>query len=98
MKRAGLVVRTAPILTLLALSACAAGGPPPEPADAAPDTCGAAAVQDLVGTHVGAVTFAPGANVRLVCTECAFTEDHRPDRMNVWFDQGSGLIRRVDCG
>lgn len=54
--------------------------------------------RQLIGSHVGAVDFAPGANVRIVCTTCPTTKDLRPDRLNIRFDQATGIIRSVDCG
>lgn len=76
-------------------SACAPASAPPPAAQPCPaPTAG----RDLIGKHVGAVSFAPGANVRVVCTTCAATEDHRPDRLNVRFDEATGVIRSVDCG
>jgi len=81
----------------LPLAACA-------PVDRSPDQtpmpqlCGVEAARSLIGTHVGAVTFPRDANVRVVCTTCPVTKDLRPDRLNVRFDQSSGMIERVDCG
>lgn len=63
-----------------------------------PQRCDAAAAQSLVGSHVGAVDFVAGANVRIVCTTCPTTRDLRPDRLNVRFDQATGIIQKVDCG
>ena len=63
-----------------------------------PARCDAAAAQSLVGTHVGAVTFPADANVRVVCTTCPTTRDYRPDRLNVRFDEETGIIEKVDCG
>ncbi|HEY0600667.1 hemolysin [Brevundimonas sp.] len=63
-----------------------------------PSRCDAEAARSLIGTHVGAVSFPAGANVRIVCTTCPTTKDFRPDRLNVRFDQATGIIRRVDCG
>lgn len=78
------------------LAACAM---PPEaaPTDGA-QTCDAADARELIGSHVGAVTFAPDKVVRIVCTTCPTTRDYRPDRLNVRFDQATGIIRSVDCG
>ncbi len=84
------------ILTVAALAACAGAPGPVDPAT--PRRCDAAASRSLVGSHVGAVDFAPGANVRIVCTTCMATQDHQPDRLNVRFDQASGIIKSVDCG
>lgn len=88
------------ILTLgaaAALAACAATPEPTSPA-AGPGRCDAAAAQSLIGTHVGAVTFPADANVRIVCTTCPTTRDYRPDRLNVRFEEATGIIRSVDCG
>ncbi|HST92997.1 MAG TPA: hypothetical protein VLJ13_12450 [Brevundimonas sp.] len=88
------------LLGALAASACA----PVAPRETAPSgepipqRCDAAAARSLIGSHVGAVDFAPGANVRIVCTTCPTTRDLRPDRLNVRFNQATGIIERVDCG
>lgn len=63
-----------------------------------PQRCDAAAAQSLVGSHVGAVSFPAGADVRIVCTTCPTTKDLRPDRLNIRFNQATGIIERVDCG
>lgn len=86
--------------TGMAIAACAPVTPvaeaPASPAE--PKRCDAADAQSLVGTHVGVVTFARDANVRIVCTTCPTTRDLRPDRLNVRFDQATGIIQSVDCG
>lgn len=63
-----------------------------------PTRCDAVDSRSLVGSHVGAVTFPRDANVRLVCTTCAATMDHNPDRLNIRFDEATGIIKSVDCG
>jgi len=63
-----------------------------------PARCDAAASQSLIGSHVGAVSFARGANVRIVCTTCAATMDYDPERLNLRFDEATGIIKSVDCG
>ncbi|MDI1326313.1 MAG: hypothetical protein PSV23_05880 [Brevundimonas sp.] len=80
----------------LMLAACA----PVEAPDATPvpQRCDAAASQSLIGSHVGAVDFQAGANVRVVCTTCPTTKDLQLDRLNIRFNQASGIIERVDCG
>jgi hypothetical protein len=77
--------------------ACAPVEPTTNP-EGAPARCDAANARSLIGSHVGAVDFAAGANVRIVCTTCATTRDYRPDRLNVRFDQETGIIKSVDCG
>lgn len=71
-----------------------AGAPPPS----GPDTCNAAANQSLIGRHIGAVTFPADANIRVACTTCMVTQDYRPDRMNIRFDEETGVIEEVSCG
>lgn len=80
-----------------ALSSCAPVDPAP-PGAPGPQLCDAKANRSLIGTHVGAVSFPADANVRVVCTTCPTTRDLRPDRLNVRFDQATGIIRSVDCG
>lgn len=88
---------------LILLSVLVAGGCAPPPAEAPPSMplpqrCDAVAARSLIGSHVGAVSFPAGANVRIVCTTCPTTRDLRPDRLNVRFNQATGIIERVDCG
>ena len=79
-----------------ALASCA---PTSEaPTEPIPQRCDAGAAKSLIGSHVGAVTFPADANVRIVCTTCPTTKDLRPDRLNIRFDQATGIIRSVDCG
>lgn len=81
---------------LLVLGACA---PTPEAGmDRGPQRCDAEGARSLIGSHVGAVTFPRDAAVRIVCTTCATTRDYRPDRLNIRFDEATGIIRSVDCG
>ncbi|CAL1692318.1 hypothetical protein MMB232_02483 [Brevundimonas subvibrioides] len=84
------------ILAGSVLAGCAAT--PPAPVPEGPQQCDAQAARSLIGSHVGAVDFAAGANVRIVCTTCATTRDYRPDRLNVRFDEATGIIKSVDCG
>ena len=77
------------------LTACA---PTPSPEPTGPQRCDAAAARSLIGSHRGAVDFAAGADVRFVCTTCSATEDLRPNRLNIRFDEATGIIRSVDCG
>ncbi|MCS6624967.1 hypothetical protein N0B44_18800 [Roseibacterium beibuensis] len=80
----------------VALVSCAPVGE--TPAEPIPQRCDAEAAKSLIGSHVGAVSFPADANVRIVCTTCPTTKDLRPDRLNVRFDQATGIIRGVDCG
>lgn len=86
------------ILMLLALAAagCAPTGPVMD--EPGPQRCDLESARSLVGTHVGAVSFPAGANVRIVCTTCPTTKDLRLDRLNIRFDETTGVIQSVDCG
>ena len=63
------------------------------------DTCGAAALQYLVGK---ANTEAPPpvdpSKRRVYCSSCHITMDYRPDRVNIVFDKETGNITEVKCG
>lgn len=82
------------LVIVLAAGGCAQ--PPSE--EIGPARCDAEGARSLIGSHVGAVTFPQGANVRVVCTTCATTRDFRPDRLNVRFNEATGMIESVDCG
>ena len=93
-------MRVLALVVVAGLTACAPVPATPDPiAGPTLQRCDAATVgRELIGSHVGAVDFAPGANVRIVCTTCPTTRDLRPDRLNIRFDQATGIIRSVDCG
>lgn len=83
-------------LGAVTLTACgSSGSSSPGPM---PQRCNAAAHRHLIGTQVGAVNFPAGSNVRVVCTTCASTQDFQRDRLNIRFDQATGLVTAVDCG
>ena len=35
---------------------------------------------------------------RVVCTTCPVTEDYNPYRLNIFFDEETGVVERVSCG
>lgn len=88
------------LILLAAVAGLAACAPVQAPAPVAdgPRQCDAEAARSLIGSHVGAVSFPADANVRVVCTTCATTRDYRRDRLNVRFDEATGIIQSVDCG
>ena len=88
----------AAILSGFAVVLAAGCAPVPATDTRPPARCDAVASRSLIGSHVGAVTFPRDANVRLVCTTCAATMDHDPDRLNIRFDEATGIIKSVDCG
>ncbi|MDB5419479.1 MAG: hypothetical protein JWP50_2898 [Phenylobacterium sp.] len=69
------------------------------PAPPQKDACGAADLQGLIGhprTEIP-VPVQPDRQ-RVACTTCPVTQDYRPDRLNFFFDAGSGRIREIKCG
>ncbi|MFN3537973.1 MAG: hypothetical protein ACK4Y4_11040 [Brevundimonas sp.] len=85
--------------SITALAACApAVAPMPDENAGGPWRCDAEASQSLIGSHVGAVSFLAGSNVRMACTTCAVTFDYQEDRLNLFFDEETGIIERVTCG
>ena len=62
------------------------------------DSCGAAALRDLVGTPAADHQFgSPSQAVRIIPTGLAVTMDYLPERLNVETDE-AGIITRVFCG
>jgi hypothetical protein len=86
--------------------AVSAQPPPPAPPTAqtpapAPvaDACGAQEMQRYLGrprTELPAPVYPD--RVRVACTSCPVTLDYRPDRLNVFFDAGTGIIKEIKCG
>ena len=60
-------------------------------------SCGADAVQDMVGQPVAGVRDRLPETVRVISPGMAVTQDYRPERMNVDLD-GAGTIVRIWCG
>lgn len=86
----------------LVLGACSAmppheGGPGlPPPIE---NQCRASEHQSLVGQNRSQIPQAPaGATWRVTCTTCPVTMDYRPDRLNILYDEQSGIVREVKCG
>ena len=83
------------------LSACAPtnGSDPATPPMDGPRACKADQYQRLVGTNRSQLPAAPaGETWRVTCTTCPMTMDYNPRRLNITFDQASGVIREVKCG
>lgn len=66
---------------------------------AAKDTCGAQALQYLVGrarTDIP-VPLHPSQR-RVVCSSCVMTQDFSPYRQTIVFDTKTGVIQSITCG
>jgi hypothetical protein len=62
------------------------------------DQCRASEWQHFVGQPLGAVPEPPaGISVRTSCSTCATTDDLRPDRINVVFDESSQRVVEIAC-
>ena len=88
-------------LSGLTLAACAptdAGGGPMPPAEGA-DQCRASSYQSFVGRNRSTLPPKPdGETWRVTCTTCPVTMDYNPSRLNILFDERTGVIRQVTCG
>ncbi|MBL8772281.1 MAG: peptidase inhibitor I78 [Phenylobacterium sp.] len=105
--------RLALATVVLGLAGCSTSPPPasppppapPPPASSAPapppppDTCGARQHQHLVGRPRSEVPVPLDPNrQRVACTTCPVTMDYNAERLNFFFDAGTGLIKEVRCG
>ena len=67
--------------------------------DGEADLCKAADYQYLIGKHRNEIPVpVEVVNRRVTCTTCAVTMDFNPNRLNIVFDEASGVIREVKCG
>ena len=85
--------------TGLLAAACAPVVPTPMPPDDGPSQCRADQYQRFVGRHRSELPpEPPGATWRVTCTTCPVTMDYSPSRLNIFYEQSSGIIREVKCG
>ncbi|TAJ55523.1 I78 family peptidase inhibitor [Brevundimonas sp.] len=87
--------------TALLAAACApmnAGDPTPPPGDG-PTQCKADQYQRFVGRNRSELPPRPADEVwRVTCTTCPVTMDYNPSRLNILFEESTGVIREVKCG
>ncbi|RYG01329.1 MAG: peptidase inhibitor I78 [Caulobacteraceae bacterium] len=70
--------------------------PVPQPSG---DTCGAKALQSLVGKPRTAIPVPVDVRRRRVtCTTCPVTMDYSAERLNIFFDAQTGIVKEVKCG
>ena len=91
------------LIAAMALSACQTAtpdAPSPEPvAMPSPDTCNAKSHAWLVGEPRSRIPAAPaGSTVRVVCSTCAMTMDFSEARLNIFFDEKTGIVSKLTCG
>ena len=64
-----------------------------------PSQCRADAYRSYIGRNRSELPAQPaGATWRVTCTTCPVTMDYNPARLNILFDESSGVIREVKCG
>lgn len=85
---------------LLAVGCAPVGdSPAPMPPGDGPSQCRADQYQRFVGRHRSELPpEPPGATWRVTCTTCPVTMDYNPNRLNIFFEQSTGIIREVKCG
>jgi hypothetical protein len=65
----------------------------------ADDTCGAASYAWLIGENRSKIPATPpGKTVRVLCTTCPMTMDFNAGRVNIVYDEKSGIVGRIGCG
>jgi hypothetical protein len=63
------------------------------------DICRARDLQWLVGRPRTEIPVPVDViNRRVACTTCPVTEDYSPYRLNIFYDQQTGLVTEVRCG
>lgn len=73
--------------------------PAPPPPPPAADACDARGHQHLVGRPRSEIPTPVNPNLRRVaCTTCPVTMDFNPNRLNIFFDAATGIIKEVRCG
>jgi len=98
---------------IMTLSACASSPEPapapPPPVSATPtvpvpaplpaDSCKSADFQYLIGKNKSEIPVPTDPSKRRVaCTTCPVTMDYRADRLNIFFDSQTGIVKDVKCG
>ena len=63
------------------------------------DLCKAGELQWLVGKPKTEIPVPVDVvNRRVTCTTCPVTEDYSAHRLNIFFNEGTGIVEQVRCG
>lgn len=74
-------------------------GPAPTPPGDGPGQCRADQYQRYIGRNRSELPPRPTNEVwRVTCTTCPVTMDYNPARLNILFEESTGVIREVKCG
>ena len=88
--------------TALLVASCApvdAGDLVPMPPEDSPSRCKADQYQRYVGRNRSELPPRPADELwRVTCTTCPVTMDYNPRRLNILFEEATGVIREVKCG
>ncbi|HYD27114.1 I78 family peptidase inhibitor [Brevundimonas sp.] len=85
----------------LLIGACAPvdSGDAPMPPDDGPSRCKADQYQRFIGRNRSELPPNPANETwRVTCTTCPVTMDYNPGRLNILYEQSTGIIREVKCG
>lgn len=89
------------IVGLGLLSACAPmeGATPEAPPQDSPAQCKADQYRGWIGRNRSELPPKPANETwRVTCTTCPMTMDYNPNRLNILFEERTGVIREVKCG
>jgi hypothetical protein len=76
-----------------------ASTPQPLPQPPSADACNARAHQHLVGRPRSEAPIPVKPELqRVACATCPITMDYNPERLNIFFDTATGIIKEVRCG
>lgn len=75
------------------------GGSTPAPPTDGPSRCRADQYQHYIGRNSSELPPRPANETwRVTCTTCPVTMDYSPSRLNIFYDDATGIIREVKCG
>jgi len=93
------------VLSLAVISIVAACAPMndegavPMPPSNGPSQCKADQYQSYVGRDRAVLPSRPADEIwRVTCTSCPVTMDYNPSRLNILFEERTGVVRQVKCG